>query len=396
MDVEHLAGRRGLHAARPPPEQRAPAGPLERGDAPGHARLRVPARVGGPGERAAAGHLAEHPQVLEGTPWSESCEAETCRSVMSYISACRWWHVECGRRLSAMHLGLFLINGDVCATDPAAAARIAVAAEAAGLGERVDGRALRLPDPPVPASPARADLPLLDPFVALAHLAGRPARCGWAPGVTVVPLHHPLVLAKLAASLDRRERRAVPVRRGRRLPRARVPGPGRPARRARRPHGRVPRRHARRLGRRRRRLPGSPRLVLRRAGRAAPARPARPAAPRRRVRRRLVPPGRDRRARLVRLRARPRPDRGARRRAARGRWTRHERPAELGPLEISITPPPSVALDDATLDAYAELGVTRLIALSPREGRNDADAQVRFVEELGARRPTARRCSTPA
>jgi len=31
-----------------------------------------------------------------------------------------------------MHLGLFLINGDICATDPAAAARIAVAAEAAG------------------------------------------------------------------------------------------------------------------------------------------------------------------------------------------------------------------------------------------------------------------------
>lgn len=31
-----------------------------------------------------------------------------------------------------MHLGLFLINIDVCATDPGAAVRIAVAAEAAG------------------------------------------------------------------------------------------------------------------------------------------------------------------------------------------------------------------------------------------------------------------------
>jgi hypothetical protein len=44
-----------------------------------------------------------------------------------------------------------------------------------------------------------------------------------------------------------------------------------------------------------------------------------------------------------------------------------------------------VRLDDAALAAYAALGVTRLIALPPRSGRDDADAQIRFVEQLGAR-----------
>ena len=42
---------------------------------------------------------------------------------------------------------------------------------------------------------------------------------------------------------------------------------------------------------------------------------------------------------------------------------------DLGPIEISVTPPPHVALDDATLAAYAALGVTRLIALPPRGRR---------------------------
>jgi hypothetical protein len=71
--------------------------------------------------------------------------------------------------------------------------------------------------------------------------------------------------------------------------------------------------------------------------------------------------------------------------AARTGTARHERPSDLGTLEISATPPPQVALDDATLAAYADLGVTRLIAIPPREGRHDADTQVRFLDDLGAR-----------
>jgi hypothetical protein len=40
---------------------------------------------------------------------------------------------------------------------------------------------------------------------------------------------------------------------------------------------------------------------------------------------------------------------------------KHERPADLGPLEISVTP--SGPLDRATVDRYAELGVDRLVLL---------------------------------
>ena len=50
-----------------------------------------------------------------------------------------------------------------------------------------------------------------------------------------------------------------------------------------------------------------------------------------------------------------------------------------------MSPPAGTTLDDHTLAAYAEAGVTRLIALPPRAGARDADVQVRFVEELGAR-----------
>ena len=53
-----------------------------------------------------------------------------------------------------------------------------------------------------------------------------------------------------------------------------------------------------------------------------------------------------------------------------------ERPAALGALEISITPPRAV--DEAGARAYAELGVDRLILLMP--GRGEAEA-LRFIEQ---------------
>ena len=102
-----------------------------------------------------------------------------------------------------MHLGLFLINGNVCGTDPDAAVRVATAAEAAGWESVWTGEHYALPDPPVPASPATPDTALLDPFVALAYLAAHTRTLRLGTGVTVVPLHHPLVLAKQVASIDR-------------------------------------------------------------------------------------------------------------------------------------------------------------------------------------------------
>ena len=60
------------------------------------------------------------------------------------------------------------------------------------------------------------------------------------------------------------------------------------------------------------------------------------------------------------------------------------RPAHLGPLEISVTPPRGTTTVDAdTAAAYAALGVHRLILMpSPKL---DADGLERFVADVGAR-----------
>src|SRR5262249_44511369 len=61
--------------------------------------------------------------------------------------------------------------------------------------------------------------------------------------------------------------------------------------------------------------------------------------------------------------------------------TKVKRPAELGTLEISITPPGFDVPDAATIDAYAAAGVGRLI-LRPRP-EMDAGALERFAAETG-------------
>ena len=58
-----------------------------------------------------------------------------------------------------------------------------------------------------------------------------------------------------------------------------------------------------------------------------------------------------------------------------------QRPAELGALEISVTPPGYDVPDKATRDAYAALGVGRLV-LRPRPDM-DAPALERFAAEAG-------------
>jgi len=62
---------------------------------------------------------------------------------------------------------------------------------------------------------------------------------------------------------------------------------------------------------------------------------------------------------------------------------RHERPAHLGPLEISITPGRGAGVDLATAEKFAVLGVHRLILMpSPKL---DAAELERYVEDVGAR-----------
>jgi probable F420-dependent oxidoreductase len=59
---------------------------------------------------------------------------------------------------------------------------------------------------------------------------------------------------------------------------------------------------------------------------------------------------------------------------------RYERPQELGPLEISVTPPAgTITLEDA--QQYADLGVDRLIAL-PRRRFSEVDLKA-FVSQIG-------------
>ena len=283
-----------------------------------------------------------------------------------------------------MQLGLFLINTDVCATDPPAAARIARAAEAAGCESVWTGEHYVLPDPPVPSSPAPGDMPMLDPFVALAFLAAHTSTLHLGTGVTVVPVHHPLVLAKQVASIDRVSggRFLFGVGVGYLEPEFRALGV---------PLAERASRMDDHLDAMRAIWAGGPAEHTGRhvsfSGVRAEPRPSRPEGPPLHVGgyvassyRRAVTQGHG----WYGFALDPAGTEHAVADLRRALDT-FERPAELGPIEISVTPPPTVKLDDATLAAYASLGVTRLVALPPRSGRDDADAQVRFVEQLGAR-----------
>jgi len=98
-------------------------------------------------------------------------------------------------------LGLFGINTGVCA-QPEAAVRVARAAEEAGLESVWTGEHVVLPDPQVPPSPAPPGHPMLDPAACLAFLAGQTQRLRLATGIVILPQRNPLLLAKEMASVD--------------------------------------------------------------------------------------------------------------------------------------------------------------------------------------------------
>jgi len=100
-----------------------------------------------------------------------------------------------------MRIGFFGINFGV-AGDPDAMVTIAKAAEAAGLESVWTGEHVVLPDPRVPASPVDPGTPLLDPAVALSHIAAHTERLRLGTGIIILPQRNPLVLAKELASLD--------------------------------------------------------------------------------------------------------------------------------------------------------------------------------------------------
>jgi probable F420-dependent oxidoreductase len=98
-------------------------------------------------------------------------------------------------------IGLFAINSHACAA-PDASARVAVLAERLGYDSLWAGEHVVVPSPRVTPSPMEPDEPILDPLVALAHVAAHTERIRLGTGVIILPQRNPLVLAKQVASLD--------------------------------------------------------------------------------------------------------------------------------------------------------------------------------------------------
>jgi probable F420-dependent oxidoreductase len=100
-----------------------------------------------------------------------------------------------------MRLGLVHVNmGSM--SRPDALAEAARAAEAAGFDSVWAGEHVVLPDPRVPSSPMHPQDPALDPLLALAWAAAHTATIRLATGIVILPQRNPLVLAKQVASLD--------------------------------------------------------------------------------------------------------------------------------------------------------------------------------------------------
>jgi probable F420-dependent oxidoreductase len=100
-----------------------------------------------------------------------------------------------------MLLGLVHINMRQM-SQPDALAKAAQAAEAAGFDSVWAGEHVVLPDPQVPPSPMPPQEPALDPLFALAWAAAHTTTIRLATGIVILPQRNPLVLAKQVASLD--------------------------------------------------------------------------------------------------------------------------------------------------------------------------------------------------
>ena len=100
-----------------------------------------------------------------------------------------------------MKLGLYGINLGPCA-DPEAASSVAGAAEDAGFESLWTAEHVVLPDPQTPDSPVPAQTPLLDPAVALSHVAAHTRTIMLGTGIIILPQRNPVVLAKEMTSVD--------------------------------------------------------------------------------------------------------------------------------------------------------------------------------------------------
>jgi probable F420-dependent oxidoreductase len=100
-----------------------------------------------------------------------------------------------------MRFGIFGINFGPCAS-PEGAVRVARLAEQSGYDSVWTGEHVVLPDPQEPPSPAPPQTSMLDPAVALSFVAANTDRIRLATGIVILPQRNPLVLAKEMASVD--------------------------------------------------------------------------------------------------------------------------------------------------------------------------------------------------
>ena len=100
-----------------------------------------------------------------------------------------------------MRFGIFGINFGPCAS-PEGAVRVARLAEQAGYDSVWTGEHVVLPDPQEPPSPAPPQTSMLDPAVALSFIAAHTDEIRLATGIVILPQRNPLVLAKEMATLD--------------------------------------------------------------------------------------------------------------------------------------------------------------------------------------------------
>jgi probable F420-dependent oxidoreductase len=112
-----------------------------------------------------------------------------------------WRIAPLGLESERMKLGLFALNYGTCA-DPETAIEVARHAETAGFESVWTGEHVALPDP----APARFVIPpttpFLDTIVALTLMATHTTTIKVASGIIVLPLRNPVLLAKELASVD--------------------------------------------------------------------------------------------------------------------------------------------------------------------------------------------------
>lgn len=100
-----------------------------------------------------------------------------------------------------MHVGLFAINYATCG-DPEVMIRVARHAEAAGLESVWTGEHVALPRPRPDGFSMGPELPMFDTIVGLSLVAAATTTIRLGTGIIILPLRNPAVLAKELASLD--------------------------------------------------------------------------------------------------------------------------------------------------------------------------------------------------